>query len=165
MNRDGYYRQASGVSSLNSRQIRELSFSDDKTGRITRRRLNKLVHAEYIRRRRMQTVAMNILSRPRRGQEIAWVSRTAEDWKAQGTYRGIVASVFRNEADNGTPFHKVTIARTYKDGDQFKSTSSFSRDDLPLVTQISNDAWRWICLLYTSPSPRDATLSRMPSSA
>ena len=23
----------------------------------------------------------------------------------------------------------------------------------------------WICLLYTSPSPRDATLSRMPSSA
>ena len=23
----------------------------------------------------------------------------------------------------------------------------------------------WHCLLYTSPSPRDATLSRMPSSA
>ena len=23
----------------------------------------------------------------------------------------------------------------------------------------------WDCLLYTSPSPRDATLSRMPSSA
>ena len=27
------------------------------------------------------------------------------------------------------------------------------------VTQL------WVCLLYTSPSPRDATLSRMPSSA
>ena len=26
-------------------------------------------------------------------------------------------------------------------------------------------SWRWVCLLYTSPSPRDATLSRMPSSA
>ena len=26
-------------------------------------------------------------------------------------------------------------------------------------------AWDRICLLYTSPSPRDATLSRMPSSA
>ena len=24
---------------------------------------------------------------------------------------------------------------------------------------------KWGCLLYTSPSPRDATLSRMPSSA
>ena len=27
------------------------------------------------------------------------------------------------------------------------------------------DFWNWACLLYTSPSPRDATLSRMPSSA
>ena len=27
------------------------------------------------------------------------------------------------------------------------------------------DAWLKSCLLYTSPSPRDATLSRMPSSA
>ena len=28
-----------------------------------------------------------------------------------------------------------------------------------------NDAKYDVCLLYTSPSPRDATLSRMPSSA
>ena len=28
-----------------------------------------------------------------------------------------------------------------------------------------NCHWFCICLLYTSPSPRDATLSRMPSSA
>ena len=27
------------------------------------------------------------------------------------------------------------------------------------------NALSWVCLLYTSPSPRDATLSRMPSSA
>ena len=30
---------------------------------------------------------------------------------------------------------------------------------------VSVDARHWDCLLYTSPSPRDATLSRMPSSA
>ena len=29
----------------------------------------------------------------------------------------------------------------------------------------AGDASKYICLLYTSPSPRDATLSRMPSSA
>ena len=35
-------------------------------------------------------------------------------------------------------------------------------DDIDItVTQTENEA----CLLYTSPSPRDATLSRMPSSA
>ena len=29
----------------------------------------------------------------------------------------------------------------------------------------SHSGWLSFCLLYTSPSPRDATLSRMPSSA
>ena len=33
-----------------------------------------------------------------------------------------------------------------------------------LVKKISNPKLE-LCLLYTSPSPRDATLSRMPSSA
>ena len=30
---------------------------------------------------------------------------------------------------------------------------------------VCDDGWDHHCLLYTSPSPRDATLSRMPSSA
>ena len=32
---------------------------------------------------------------------------------------------------------------------------------------MSDEAWDmvWDCLLYTSPSPRDGLLSRMPSSA
>ena len=34
------------------------------------------------------------------------------------------------------------------------------------VKKITNHYhWKGPCLLYTSPSPRDATLSRMPSSA
>ena len=39
------------------------------------------------------------------------------------------------------------------------------------VTMAMPTRWRdnafmdYVCLLYTSPSPRDATLSRMPSSA
>ena len=32
-------------------------------------------------------------------------------------------------------------------------------EDIPITEQLKT------CLLYTSPSPRDATLSRMPSSA
>ena len=40
-------------------------------------------------------------------------------------------------------------------------------EDLPLLDNLISDttAQFWACLLYTSPSPRDATLSRMPSSA
>ena len=37
-------------------------------------------------------------------------------------------------------------------------------DTTPLKT-LSVFAWTVICLLYTSPSPRDAHESRMPSSA
>ena len=33
------------------------------------------------------------------------------------------------------------------------------------VKEFGDDGIKQICLLYTSPSPRDATLSRMPSSA
>ena len=33
------------------------------------------------------------------------------------------------------------------------------------MTLESDEAEFYVCLLYTSPSPRDATLSRMPSSA
>ena len=36
---------------------------------------------------------------------------------------------------------------------------------LRVVTPFETDAQVEVCLLYTSPSPRDATLSRMPSSA
>ena len=34
-----------------------------------------------------------------------------------------------------------------------------TKEEAPLIS------YDWFCLLYTSPSPRDATLSRMPSSA
>ena len=34
-----------------------------------------------------------------------------------------------------------------------------------LITDLANRAYGKICLLYTSPSPRDRTRSRMPSSA
>ena len=37
-------------------------------------------------------------------------------------------------------------------------------DKMPLRVD-ANQGWNYYCLLYTSPSPRDATLSRMPSSA
>ena len=32
-------------------------------------------------------------------------------------------------------------------------------------TEARDSEWQWHCLLYTSPSPRDRTRSRMPSSA
>ena len=42
--------------------------------------------------------------------------------------------------------------------------ADYKETDLFKVYQVPHDLGT-ICLLYTSPSPRDATLSRMPSSA
>ena len=57
-----------------------------------------------------------------------------------------------------------TIKRDSKDITQlmkWMETAEIRRDRQVLL----NRAMDLICLLYTSPSPRDATLSRMPSSA
>lgn len=55
--------------------------------------------------------------------------------------RGITASVFENKSDNGSVFYKVSINRTYKDGDEFKTTNVFSRDDLPVVEVLTKKSW------------------------
>ena len=38
-------------------------------------------------------------------------------------------------------------------------------DELVVTDRDTSDAYQYTCLLYTSPSPRDRTRSRMPSSA
>ena len=61
--------------------------------------------------------------------------------------RGITASVFANiaETKNGdVTFHKVSVQRTYKDGSEFKTTSTFGRDDLPIVRLLTDRAWQFI---------------------
>lgn len=51
----------------------------------------------------------------------------------------IKAAIWENDTQNGTR-HNVTLSRLYKDGDQWKDTTSFGRDDLPLVAKVSDQA-------------------------
>ena len=44
----------------------------------------------------------------------------------------------------------------------FRGTDGINGGSFPTATSLAEAV---LCLLYTSPSPRDATLSRMPSSA
>jgi hypothetical protein len=55
----------------------------------------------------------------------------------------ICASVWTNQSDKG-PWFSTTILRSYKDGDDWKTTSSFGRDDLPLVEKVAAQAHAWI---------------------
>lgn len=55
----------------------------------------------------------------------------------------IRAAIWQNETENG-PRHNVTITRLYKDGNEWKDSTSFGRDDLPLVAKVCDQAHTWI---------------------
>lgn len=55
----------------------------------------------------------------------------------------IRAAIWQNQTDNGVR-HNVTMSRLYKDGDDWKDTTSFGRDDLPLVAKVCDQAHSWI---------------------
>ncbi len=55
----------------------------------------------------------------------------------------IKAAIWENKTEQGTR-HNVSITRIYKDGNAWKDSTSFGRDDLPLVTKIADLAHMWI---------------------
>jgi hypothetical protein len=62
-------------------------------------------------------------------------------------FRGISASIFANTAktaDREVSYYKVSLQRTYKDGDKFQTTHSFGRDDLPIAALLLKKAWTFI---------------------
>ena len=62
---------------------------------------------------------------------------------------------------------KTTELETYQTNLEQKFTCPLTLDFMIFPIKASDNYIyeRYACLLYTSPSPRDATLSRMPSSA
>lgn len=55
----------------------------------------------------------------------------------------IKAAVWRNEAETGVRYN-ATFSRLYRDGDQWKSTDSFGRDDLLLLGKVADQTHSWI---------------------
>ena len=55
----------------------------------------------------------------------------------------IKAAIWENSVGEGTR-HNVTISRIYKDGEEWKVTESFWRDDLLLVAKVADEAHSWI---------------------
>lgn len=55
----------------------------------------------------------------------------------------VKAAVWKNETEAGVRYN-VTFSRIYKDGDNWKSTESFGRDDLLLLGKVADQAHTWI---------------------
>src|SRR5262245_54039721 len=58
-------------------------------------------------------------------------------------YGGVKAVVWQNPTSNGPTFN-VTVARTYRDGEEWKESSSFGADELLTLAKALNEAHTWI---------------------
>jgi len=56
----------------------------------------------------------------------------------------IKAAVWENQTEHGTR-HSVTLSRLYKEGEEWKQSTSFHRDDLLVVAKVADIAHDWIC--------------------
>ena len=59
----------------------------------------------------------------------------------------IKAAIWANETESGVWFN-VTFSRIYKDGNTWKTSDSFGRDDLPLLAKVADSAHTWIFMQH-----------------
>ena len=104
-------------------------------------------------------------------------SGTAQDgtWTAEvtipttagaGEYNVVMTGGFKDEAGNygvGSTSDKLTVASNSGVDTEAPEVTSFTFT--PSSVDVTSESATVTCLLYTSPSPRDRTRSRMPSSA
>jgi len=68
----------------------------------------------------------------------------------------VKAAIWENETDAGVRYN-ATFRRIYKDGDAWRSSESFGRDDLLALAKVADLAHSWICNASTGKTPRAAT--------
>jgi hypothetical protein len=56
----------------------------------------------------------------------------------------VKATVWKNESERGSHFN-TTVSRIYRDGDIWKTSDSFGRDDLLPLAKAIDQAHSWIC--------------------
>lgn len=66
----------------------------------------------------------------------------------------IKASIWRNETENG-PRYNTVLSRFYRDGEEWKNTESFGRDDLLIAAKVADTAHTWICDQQVQESERN----------
>jgi hypothetical protein len=55
----------------------------------------------------------------------------------------IKAAVWKNDTENGARYN-TTFARLYRDGEEWKTSDNFGREDLLLLAKVADQAHSWI---------------------
>jgi hypothetical protein len=53
-------------------------------------------------------------------------------------------AIWENQTQENGTMYNVTFSRLYKDGKQWKDSTSFGRDDLLLIAKLADAAHTWI---------------------
>ena len=71
----------------------------------------------------------------------------------------IKATIWRNDTETGPRFNTY-LSRFYRDGEEWKSTESFGRDDLLVAAKVADLAHSWICEQQQQESERARNTTR-----
>ena len=58
----------------------------------------------------------------------------------------IRAAIWANTAEDDRTYYSVSITRSYRDGETWKDSTVFGRDDLPRVELVTRKAYEFISL-------------------
>ncbi|WP_417847305.1 hypothetical protein [Thalassoglobus sp.] len=56
----------------------------------------------------------------------------------------VSVAIFENKTDEGQTFYNTQFDRSYRNGDEWKHTRSFGKDDLLVVGKLADQAHSWI---------------------
>src|ERR1700694_3805568 len=57
--------------------------------------------------------------------------------------RGVKVAVFENKTEQGA-YYKASLQKIYREGEEWKTTTSLGRDDLPVARLLLERAWEFI---------------------
>jgi hypothetical protein len=76
----------------------------------------------------------------------------------------IKAAIWANQTEDGIR-HNVTFERSYRDGEDWKTTTSFGRDDLLALAKVADLAHSWIIQPERTTTRPNLARGRLPSAA
>lgn len=56
----------------------------------------------------------------------------------------IGAAIFENKTQDGKTFYNAQFDRSYRDGETWKHTQSYGRDDLLVLSKVADQVHSWI---------------------
>jgi len=65
----------------------------------------------------------------------------------------IKLTIWKNQSKKGGTFFSIEIVRSYMEGDKWQHSTTYGRDDLPIVSKATDMAYAWIWSQECSASP------------